>query len=79
VVWADVVVLDAPAGSPPLRSRVAARRETPDRLVVSFVLGDAAGRVELLARAVACPPTGTGACRAATLPLEADLPVLASP
>lgn len=79
VAWADAVVLEAPPASPPLRARVASRRDTPDRLVVSFVLADAAGRVELLARAVACPVTGRGACQAATLPLEVELPVLASP
>lgn len=79
VAWADALVLTAPPASPPLRARVASRRDTPDRLVVSFVLGDAAGRAELLARAVACPVTESGTCRALTLPLELDLPVLASP
>jgi hypothetical protein len=79
VVWSDALVLRAPPASPPLRARVTSRRDSPERLIVSFVLGDAAGRVELLARAVACPLTESGTCRAVTLPLSVELPVLASP
>jgi len=79
VTWADAVVLAAPAASPPLRARVTSRRDAPDKLVVSFVLGEAAGRVELLARAVDCPVTGDGACRATTLPLAVELPALSTP
>lgn len=79
LAWADALVLEAPAASPPLRARVASRRDAPQRLVVSFVLGEATGHAKLLARAVACPLVEGGACRTATLPLEVELPVLASP
>lgn len=79
VTWADALVLRAPAASPPLRARVASRRDAPDKLVLSFVLGEAPGKVELLARAVHCPALFDGACRAATLPLEVELPALVTP
>lgn len=79
VTWADAVVLAAPEASPPLRARVTSRRDAPEKLVVSFVLGAASGKVQLRARAVDCPMTGDGACRATTLPLEVELPALATP
>lgn len=79
VTWSDAVVLASPVASPPLRARVTSRPDAPDKLIVSFVLGEAPGRVELLARAVDCPVTGDGACRATMLPLEVALPALTTP
>jgi hypothetical protein len=80
LAWSDALVLEAPAASPPLRARVPSRSDSPERIVLSFVLGDVSGNVQLLARAVDCPvaPAG-GACRSLTRALSVGLPALASP
>jgi len=64
LTWSDALVVSAPARATPLRSRVAGAGRPPRRIVLGFVLGaGAGGRIEVLARAVACP-TGerAGAC-----------------
>jgi hypothetical protein len=80
LAWSDALVLEAPAASPPLRARVPSRSDSPERIVVSFVLGEAGGSVQLLARAVDCPIAPVvGACRSLTRALSVELPALASP
>jgi hypothetical protein len=80
LAWSDALVLEAPDASPPLRARVPSRSDSPERIVVSFVLGEAGGSVELLARAVDCPVAPVaGACRSLTRALSVELPALASP
>jgi hypothetical protein len=80
LTWSDALVLEAPPASPPLRARVPSRSDSPERIVVSFVLGEASGSVQLLVRAVDCPAApGAGACRSLTRALSVELPALASP
>jgi len=60
--WCDALVVSAPPAAKPLRSRVRGTG-TPKRVVLGFVLGaGAGGRIDVLARAVACPAKGSAAC-----------------
>lgn len=66
VVWADVIVVEAPAFAPPLRSRVAAadaraRTERRVRIPVAFVaIAQGRGSVTVRGRAVVCGSAGSG-------------------
>jgi len=62
IAWCDALVVSAPPAATPLRARVRGTR-TPPRAVLGFVLGPGAGgRIEVLARAVACPEKPGEAC-----------------
>jgi hypothetical protein len=62
ISWCDALVVSAPAAATPLRSRVRGT-STPPRVVLGFVRGaGAGGRIEVLARAVACPNDAGAAC-----------------
>lgn len=63
ISWCDALVVSAPPAATPLRSRVRGTG-TPKRVVLGFVLGaGSGGRIEVLARAVACPAKGNAACQ----------------
>jgi hypothetical protein len=66
--WSDAVVVSAPPGAHPLRSRVASARATPERILIGFVLTEGrGGPIEVRARAVSCPRAPRkGACEPAT-------------
>jgi len=68
LVWSDALVVAAPPGAAPLRSRVASAQGAPERILIGFVLSaGAGGRIEVLARAVSCPKApARGACRPAS-------------
>jgi len=62
IAWCDALVVSAPPVATPLRARVRGTR-TPPRAVLGFVLGSGAGgRIEVLARAVACPSKPHAEC-----------------
>jgi hypothetical protein len=84
IAWADVVVIEAPAFAPPLRSRVGmadarSRTEHRVRLPVALIatsLGH--GTVKMRARAVLCLPGEGGAaetCRPGTKDVSAEIVV----
>ncbi|HEX6275597.1 MAG TPA: hypothetical protein VFZ53_21295 [Polyangiaceae bacterium] len=60
--WCDALVVSAPPAATPLRSRVRGT-SAPPRVVLGFVRGSGeGGRIEVLARAVACPNDAGAAC-----------------
>jgi hypothetical protein len=62
IAWCDALVVSAPPVATPLRARVRGAKNPP-RAVLGFVLGSGAGgRIEVLARAVACPAKPLAAC-----------------
>ncbi|HEX7671867.1 MAG TPA: hypothetical protein VF395_19870 [Polyangiaceae bacterium] len=84
VAWADVVVVEAPAFAPPLRSRVAvadARARTPSRvrIPVAFVAtAQGRGTVTVRGRAVVCGNAvggGRASCGAASKEAKTELVV----
>ncbi|HEX4335943.1 MAG TPA: hypothetical protein VH062_08520 [Polyangiaceae bacterium] len=84
IAWADVVVTDAPAFAPPLRSRVGmadarARTERRVRLPVALIATSLGrGVVKMRARAVLCLPGDSATaetCRPATKDVSADIVV----
>jgi hypothetical protein len=68
VRWSDAVVVSAPPGAHPLRSRVASARATPERILIGFVLTEGGGGpIEVRTRAVTCPKAPRrGACEPRT-------------
>ena len=55
LTWSDALVVSSPPVARPLRSRVPGAGRPPKRVVLGFVLGaGAGGRIEVLARGVAC-------------------------
>jgi hypothetical protein len=82
IAWADVLVVEAPAFAPPLRSRVAlgderSRTERRVRIPVAFVAkSQGRGNVELRGRAVVCVPAGDAeSCSPAQKDVKAELVV----
>jgi hypothetical protein len=62
IAWCDALVVSAPPAATPLRARVRGTR-TPPRAVLGFVLGTGeGGRIDVLARAVACPSKPLAEC-----------------
>jgi hypothetical protein len=72
--WSDALVVSAPESARPLRARVASARGSPEKILIAFVLGSGqGGRIEVRARAVSCPRSGTGsACRSVTRVVSYD-------
>jgi precorrin isomerase len=84
VVWADVLVVEAPLFAPPLRSRVAvadarARTQRRIRIPVAFVAtAQGRGTVTVRGRAVVCgnaPGAAQASCRAVSKEAKAELVV----
>jgi hypothetical protein len=73
ISWCDALVVSAPPALTPLRSRVRGT-SAPPRVVLGFVRGSGAGgRIELLARAVACPNDAGAACVSLSTTLGVDV------
>jgi hypothetical protein len=63
LTWSDALVVAAPPAATPLRSRVRGSGTPPQRILLGFALGQGAGgRIEVLARAVACAAKTSDAC-----------------
>jgi hypothetical protein len=81
LAWADVLVLEAPAFAPPLRSRVGSgalfmKTDQRQRLQLALAAtGTGAGVLRVRARAVLCANDGSSACRPVTRLAEARVQV----
>jgi hypothetical protein len=81
LAWADVLVLEAPAFAPPLRSRVGSgalfmKSDQRQRLQLALAAtGAGSGVLRVRARAVLCANDGSSACRPVTRLAEARVQV----